>query len=322
MKTALIFGVNGQDGSYLAEFLLEKEYQVVGWIPKDVPVSLDNLDTFKEQITLVKGSLLDQQGLNELIAQTQPDEIYNLASPSSPSASWEDVIYKNDVTALGTGRLLEGIRNHCPGAKFYQSSSSEMFGKALVSPQNEETPFKPRNPYGSAKLHAYWLTNNYREGFGLFATSGIMYNHESPRRGIQYVTRKISNTAVKIKQGITDKLYLGNLDAVRDWGYAPDYVRGMWLMLQQENPDDFVIGTGVTHSVRDFCQAAFSCLGLNYQDYVLVDQSFYRPCEEVPLVADNRKAKKVLNWEPVVGFSDLVEMMVQAEYEYLSKADD
>jgi GDPmannose 4,6-dehydratase len=315
MKTALVMGVNGQDGSYLADFLLARGYSVVGWVPEDIPVSLENIQDIQEKIELVRGKFSDQQGIINLLDETQPDEVYNLASPSSPSASWEDIVYKSDVTALGTARLLEGIRNVVPSAKFYQASTSEMFGNADRAPQNEETPFHPRNPYGMAKLHAYWLTRNYREHYGLFAVSGIMFNHESPRRGTQYVTRKITQTAARIKMGLTDQLRLGNLDARRDWGFAPDYVRAMWLMINRDQPDDFVIGTGQTHSVREFCRETFSLINLDYRDYLIQDPSLFHPAEDIPLVADPSKAEENLGWTPEHTFQDIVKIMVQADLE-------
>ena len=317
MAKALILGVNGQDGSYLTELLLSKDYQVVGWVPDGIPVSFENIQHVLDQITIVKGDLGSQESLFELIEEHRPDEVYNLASPSSPSASWNDVVNVSDITATGVARLLEAIRLVHPTARFYQASSSEMFGDPVESPQNENTPFQPRNPYGIAKLHAHWLTVNYRERYGLFAVSGILYNHESPRRGLNFVTRKITNGAAKIKFGLANELCLGNLDARRDWGFAGDYVEAMWLMLQQEYPDEYVVGTGVTHSVREFCEAVFAYLDLDFQEYVKVTPVFFRPTEECLLVADCHKGKDNLDWEPKVSFVQLVQMMVKSELEAL-----
>jgi GDPmannose 4,6-dehydratase len=313
MPTALILGIDGQDGSYLAELLLKKGYAVVGWVPENLRVSFNNLDHIQESIQVVKGDLRSQSSLDTCIETYKPDEIYNLASPSAPAKSWESVIETGDVTALGVARLLEAIRHHHPEAKLYQASSSELFGNPVEVPQNENTPFHPRNPYGIAKLHAHWLIVNYRQKYGLFAVSGILFNHESPRRGLNFVTRKITNGAVKIKLGLADELELGNLNAKRDWGFAGDYVHAMWLMLQQDEPQDFVIGTGKTHSVGELCVAAFGYLNLNYQDYVIVAPKFYRPNEAKTLVADCSKAKTRLGWTPQVSFEELIQMMVASD---------
>ena len=314
MPKAIVMGVDGQDGSYLAELLLSKDYQVIGWVPNSISVSCENIDHFLDRLTIVEGDFQDQEGLFDLLELHQPDELYNLASPSFPSSSWENIIYKSDVTGLGVGRLLEAIRLKSPDTRFYQASSSELFGEPVETPQNENTPFHPRNPYGIAKLYAHWLTINYRKKYNLFAVSGILFNHESPRRGIHYVTRKISRGVVEIKLGIRDELLLGNLDAQRDWGYAKDYVKAMWLMLQQKDPDDYVIGTGSTHSVREFCEIAFNYLGLYYQDHVTVSKEFYRAEENKQLVADNTKAREDLGWEPEVAFLDLVKLMVDNDF--------
>jgi GDPmannose 4,6-dehydratase len=311
-------GIDGQDGSYLADFLLSRDYEVIGWMPENVPTSLQNIDHILNELVIEKGSLLDEGGLNELIEKYRPDEVYNLASPSSPSKSWEDLVYKMDVTALGVGRLLEAIRMKSPKTRFYQASSSELFGQPVEVPQNEDTPFHPRNPYGIAKLHGHWLTVNYRNKYDMFAVSGILYNHESPRRGLDFVTRKITNGAVKIKRGEKKELLLGNLESRRDWGYAGDFVRAMWLMLQQDEPTDYVIGTGETHTVREFCEIAFSCLDLDYRDYVKTVPEFYRPREEKPLVSDFSKARERLGWTPGCSFKELIEKMIEAENNHLA----
>lgn len=318
MKTALILGVDGQDGSYLAELLLSKKYRVIGWVPDSIPVSYTNIEQIFDQLIIVKGSLLDQEGLNSLLESYRPDEIYNLASPSLPAKSWDDPVHSGNVTALGPARLLEAIRLICPETRFYQASSSELFGNPLEVPQNENTPYNPRNPYGIAKLHAYLLTRNYRKKYGLFTVSGILYNHESPRRGLDFVTRKITHGAANIKLGLEDKLQLGNLNARRDWGYAGDYVRAMWLMLQQDKPDDYVIGTGKDHSVRDFCEVAFNYLDLDYQDYAIKAPEFYRPVEDNCLIADSSKAREELNWKTTIKFRGLVELMVENDLNSLS----
>lgn len=313
MSTALIFGVDGQDGSYLAELLIEKGYQVIGWIPDSIEVSLDHIRHLLSRMTIIRGDLTDQEGLNSCLGEYQPDEIYNLASPSSTYASWDAVLMVSEVTALGVARLLEAVRLAAPKAHFYQASSSEIFGNPLETPQKETTPFQPRNPYGISKLYAHWLTVRFRERYGMHAVSGILYNHESPRRGETFVTRKISRTAAAIKLGLEHELRLGDLDARRDWGYAGDYVRAMWLMLQHQPAQDYVIGTGVTHSVRDFCREAFAYLDLDYQDYVLQDEKFIRPVECAQLVADRTKASYNLGWEPKVTFAELVKMMVESD---------
>ena len=322
MVKALIMGVDGQDGSYLAELLLSKDYDVIGWVPNSIPVSYENIEHILDRLTIIKGDFLDQEGLNHLIEIHQPDELYNLASPSSPSSSWENIAHKSNITALGVARLLEAIRLKSPLTKIYQASSSEIFGEPVEVPQNENTPFHPRNPYGIAKLHAHWLIVNYRSEYNLFAVSGILYNHESPRRGFQYVTRKISQGAAEIKLGLRDELLLGNLDARRDWGYAQDYVYAMWLMLQQNDPDDYVVGTGKTHSVREFCDIAFNKLGLDYKKFVKVTKELYRAEESKQLVADCKKIRNTLHWEPDVSFSSLVKMMVENDYQLIHSSTD
>ena len=318
MTKALIFGVDGQDGSYLAELLLEKGYQVVGWIPDDFPTRLDNLRSCKHLVTLITGSLSDQTSLDACLEEHQPDEIYSLAAPSAPYASWENPVMVGDVAALGVTRLLEAVRRVTPHAHLYQASSSELFGDPVEVPQSETTPFHPRNPYGIAKLYAHWMTVRYRQQHGLFTVSGILFNHESPRRGLVFVTRKISQAAARIKLGMEKELHLGDLDARRDWGFAGDYVRAMWMMLNHHAPHDLVIGTGETHAVREFCQLAFSCLDLDYHDYVIQDPRFVRPAETAQLVANPRKALEELGWQPQVTFAQLVRLMVEADLRLLS----
>ena len=317
MRRALILGVNGQDGSYLAELLLRKGCRVASWIPENIPIDLGLTQHLAGQFEMVKGDLRDQEGMEACLRSFQPDEIYNFASPSSPAASWEMPVDVGDITALGVARLLEAVRRAARQARFYQASSSELFGEPLEAPQNEATPFQPRNPYGIAKLYAHWMTVRYRDHFGLYAVSGILFNHESPRRGLEFVTRKITHTAARIKLGLADELHLGDLDARRDWGFAGDYVQAIWLMLQQEQPRDYVIGTGETHSVREFCEQAFACLGLDYRDYVVQDPAFVRPPETRQLVADARRARDELGWQPQVGFNELVKMMVDADWRAL-----
>lgn len=316
-KIALILGVDGQDGSYLAEFLLDKNYVVVGWIPSTISVKLDNIQHILDRIELTKGNLLDQESLEQCISQYYPDEIYNLASPSSPSASWSSPVIVGEVAGLGVARLLKAVRKIRPDARFYQASTSELFGEPTVSPQNEAIPFHPRNPYGVAKLYAHYMVMNYRAEHHIFAVNGILYNHESPRRGLEFVTRKITYTAARIKLGLETKLPLGNLDARRDWGFAGDYVEAMWLMLQLDAPQDFVIGSGESHSVRDFCAIAFEHLGLDYREYVLEDKNFFRPSEQVQLVADPSKAGVILGWWPKTPFKDLVIKMVDADMTFV-----
>jgi len=319
MPTALITGINGQDGSYLAELLLKKNYQVVGMVRRSSTVTFERIEHIQDDILIVQGDLHDQSSLVSLLEEYKPDEVYNLAAQSFVPTSWNQPLLTGEVTGLGVARLLEAIRLVNPKIRFYQASSSEMFGKVLEVPQNEQTPFYPRSPYGVAKVYGHWITVNYRESFELFAASGILFNHESPRRGLEFVTRKISNTAAKIKLGLTKELRLGNLEAQRDWGFAGDYVEAMWMMLQHGQPDNFVIGTGETHYVREFCELAFSCLDLNYHDYVVQDQRFYRPAEVDLLISDPSKAKKELGWQTKVSFKGLVEMMVEADLRRLSK---
>ncbi len=317
MPTALITGITGQDGSYLAELLLAKGYRVVGMARRASTVTYERIQHLLADIVVIQGDLTDQGSLLPIFEEFEPVEVYNLAAQSFVPTSWNQPALTGDVTALGVTRMLEAIRFVNSRIRFYQASSSEMFGKVVEVPQRESTPFYPRSPYGVAKVYGHWITVNYRESFGLFAVSGILFNHESPRRGLEFVTRKISDGVARIKLGLARELRLGNLDARRDWGFAGDYVKAMWLMLQQEKPDNFVVGTGETHSVREFCQIAFEHVGLDYRDFVVQDQRFYRPAEVDELVADPAKAGRVLGWEVGVTFKDLVTMMVTADLERL-----
>jgi GDPmannose 4,6-dehydratase len=319
MPTALITGITGQDGSYLAELLLKKGYRVIGVVRRSSTVTSERIKHILDDITIVQGDLQDQGSLLSLLEEHKPSEVYNLAAQSFVPTSWSQPALTGDVTAIGVTRLLEAIRFVDPKIRFYQASSSEMFGKVMEVPQKESTPFYPRSPYGVAKVYGHWITVNYRESFNIFATSGILFNHESPRRGLEFVTRKITDGAARIKLGMAKDLHLGNLESQRDWGFAGDYVKAMWLMLQQEHADNFVIGTGETHSVREFCEIAFSRLGLDYKDHVLQDDKFYRPAEVDLLISDPSKACNVLKWEPSVSFNDLVTMMVDADMERLEK---
>ncbi len=313
MPKALITGITGQDGSYLAETLLQKGYEVVGMVRRSSTVNYERIAHIQGSIEFVNGDLLDQISLIDAIKIHEPDEIYNLAAQSFVQTSFGQPVLTGETTALSVTRMLDAIRIVNPKIRFYQASSSEMFGKVAEVPQTETTPFHPRSPYGVAKVYGHWITVNYRESYNLHASSGILFNHESPRRGLEFVTRKISYGAASIKLGLEEKLSLGNLDAKRDWGFAGDYVEAMWMMLQQEQPDDYVICSGMTHSVREFCDLAFNHLGLNYEDHVVVDEQFFRPAEVDLLVGDYRKAKRVLAWEPSTSFKDLVAMMVEAD---------
>ena len=313
MKTALITGVTGQDGSYLAEFLLKKGYRVVGMVRRTSTLNLNLIKHIQDQIILAQGDLLDQGSLYEVFDTYRPDEVYNLGGQSNVQLSWSQAVLTAESTALGVTRLLDCTRQVTPQARFYQASTSEMFGEADESPQTVHTRLNPRNPYGVAKVYGHLMVKNYRHQHGLYAVSGVLYNHESPRRGLEFVTRKITHGAACIKLGLADELRLGNLDAQRDWGFAGDYVRAMWLMLQADQPQDYVIGTGQLHSVRDLCQAAFAAVGLDYQDHVVVDPAFYRPAEAHPLLADPSRAQRELGWTPEVSFEDLVRMMVAAD---------
>ncbi|HAP67586.1 MAG TPA: GDP-mannose 4,6-dehydratase [Nitrospinae bacterium] len=319
MKKALITGITGQDGSYLAEFLLDKGYKVAGMVRRASTESFERIDHIKNKIELKQADLLDQSSIIDAIEEVEPDEIYNLAAQSFVPTSWSQPILTGEFTALGVTRMLEAIRHINKRIKFYQASSSEMFGKVQQVPQTEKTPFYPRSPYGVAKVYGHWITVNYRESYNIFACSGILFNHESPRRGREFVTRKITEGAVKIKLGLAKELRLGNLDAKRDWGYAKDYVRAMWLMLQQKEPSDYVIATGKEHSVQELVEIAFGRLGLKWKDYVVIDSAFLRPAEVDHLVGDYSKAKKELGWEPQISFQELTEMMVEADMEKLKR---
>ncbi|MGD8623493.1 MAG: GDP-mannose 4,6-dehydratase [Anaerolineae bacterium] len=321
-KRALITGITGQDGSYLAEFLLQQGYEVIGMVRRSSTVNFGRIEQIQDRVTLVHGDLLDQTSLIDIMSEHRPEEIYNLAAQSFVPISWKQPVLTGEFTAMGVTRVLEAMRNAVPQARFYQASSSEMFGKVREVPQNEDTPFYPRSPYGVAKVYGHWITINYRESYDLFACSGILFNHESPRRGLEFVTRKVTYGAAQIKLGLAHELRLGNLDARRDWGYAGDYVRAMWLMLQQDQPDDYVVGTGETHAVRELCQVAFDCLDLDWQEYVKVDPEFYRPAEVDLLVSDPSKAREKLGWQPDVSFEGLVEMMVDADLAHLKQIHD
>jgi GDPmannose 4,6-dehydratase len=318
-KRALITGITGQDGSYLAEFLLSKGYEVTSMVRRSSTVNFGRIEHIQDRITLAHGDLLDQTSLMDIMREHRPDEIYNLAAQSFVPVSWKQPVLTGEFTALGVTRMLEAVRAVAPEARFYQASSSEMFGKVQQVPQSEKTPFYPRSPYGVAKVYGHWITVNYRESYGLFACSGILFNHESPRRGLEFVTRKVTHGAALVKLGLSDRLRLGNLDARRDWGYAGDYVRAMWLMLQQDTPKDYVIGTAETHSVRELCQVAFGHLDLDWEKYVVVDPEFCRPAEVDLLVSDPSKARSELGWEPTVGFMELICMMVDADLAHLKR---
>ena len=313
MPTALITGITGQDGSYLAESLLDKGYDVIGMVRRSSTVNYERIAHIQGAIQFVNGDLLDQISLIEAIKEHNPDEVYNLAAQSFVQTSFGQPVLTGETTALSVTRILDAIRNVDPSTRFYQASSSEMFGKVAEVPQNEATPFYPRSPYGVAKVYGHWITVNYRESYNLHASSGILFNHESPRRGLEFVTRKISYGAASIKLGLETKLALGNLDSKRDWGFAGDYVEAMWLMLQEDSPDDYVICTGETHSVREFCQVAFGHLSLSYEDHVEVDEKFFRPAEVDLLVGDYSKASSKLQWAPKTTFEELVTMMVDAD---------
>jgi GDPmannose 4,6-dehydratase len=317
-KRALITGISGQDGSYLAELLLERGYEVHGLVRGSPDQPFQRLAGIRDRLNLHPADLLDESSLFDVMRTVSPDEVYNLAAMSSVSQSWRLAIATAEYTAVGVTRLLEAIRDVCPEARFYQASSSEMFGRARKSPQDEETPFYPRSPYGVAKVYGHFITVNYRESFGIRGCSGILFNHESPRRGEAFVTRHISQGVAAIKLGLTDELVLGNLDVRRDWGYAKEYVEAMWLMLQQEKPGDFVIGTGVSHSVRDLVDFAFQAVGLNPEDHIRIDPELARPAEIEEVVADASKARRVLGWEPKVSCEEVIEMMVEADLEQLA----
>jgi len=316
-QTALITGITGQDGSYLAEFLLEKGYRVVGMTRRSSTDSMERIEHLQDRIELLQGDVLDQASLVAAIQAASPTEVYNLAAMSFVPTSWNQPVLTGEFTGLGVTRMLEAIRQVDPSIKFYQASSSEMFGKVREIPQNESTPFHPRSPYGVAKAYGHFLTVNYRESFGIFAVSGILFNHESPRRGLEFVTRKVSDGAARISLGIASELRMGNLDARRDWGFAGDYVQAMWAMLQQPVPCDYVVATGIDHSVRDLCRIAFEQVGLDYQKYVVIDEALYRPAEVDHLLGDPSRARDELGWKPTLGFEEIVSMMVEADMKRL-----
>ena len=319
VKKALITGVTGQDGSYLAEFLLEQGYEVIGMVRRTSLLNYQRIKHIQDRITLVSGDLLDQASVIDILREHRPQEVYNLAAQSFVPTSWKQPVLTGEFTALGVTRVLEAIRFVDPSIKFYQASSSEMFGKVQEVPQSEKTPFYPRSPYGVAKVYGHWITVNYRESYDMFAVSGILFNHESPRRGLEFSTRKVSHGVAMIKLGMAKELRMGNLDPERDWGYAGDYVRAMWMMLQEEKPDTYVVATGTTHSVRKLCDVAFAHVGLDYRDYVVQDPAFMRPAEVDQLIGDASKAKAVMGWEPAVSFEELVRMMVDADLEMLQR---
>jgi GDPmannose 4,6-dehydratase len=318
-KTALITGITGQDGSYLAEWLLEQGYRVCGMVRRASTENFQRIEHLRDHLELYQADLLDQTSLAQVLGDVQPDEVYNLAAMSFVPTSWQQPVLTAEFTAVGVTRLLDALRNVCPRARFYQASSSEMFGRVRETPQRETTPFHPRSPYGVAKVYGHFITVNYRESYGLFACSGILFNHESPRRGLEFVTRKISSGVARIKLGLARELRLGNLLAQRDWGFAGDYVRAMWLMLQQEQAEDYVVGTGETHCVEELVRIAFDHAGLDWKAHVVVDPQFYRPAEVDLLLADPSRARKQLGWVPKVGFKQLVSMMVDADLEALKQ---
>lgn len=320
-KRALVTGITGQDGSYLAEFLLDHGYEVIGMIRRTSTVNFERISHLQDKVTLVVGDLLDQISIIDILREHRPNEVYNLAAQSFVPASWTQPVFTGEATALGVTRVLDAIRIVDPDIRFYQASSSEMFGKVRETPQNELTPFYPRSPYGVAKVYGHWITVNYRESYGMHASSGMLFNHESERRGVEFSTRKISHGAARIKLGLASELRLGNLQARRDWGYAPDYVRAMWLMLQQPEPGDYVVASGQQHSVRDFCELAFGHLGLDYRRYVVQDPKFMRPAEVDTLVGDASKARQVLGWQPECPFELLVERMVDADIRLVSTTE-
>lgn len=319
MPTALITGITGQDGSYLAELLLSKGYRVIGVARRSSTVTYERIEHLLDDVTVVQGDLHDQGSLLALLEEYEPTEVYNLAAQSFVPTSWNQPALTGEITALGVTRMLEAIRFVNPKIRFYQASSSEMFGKVVEVPQCETTSFYPRSPYGVAKVYGHWITVNYRESFNMFASSGILFNHESPRRGLEFVTRKISDGVARIKLGQAKELHLGNLEAQRDWGFAGDYVEAMWRMLQHDKPDNFVVGMGETHSVREFCEIAFNHVGLDYNDYVVQDEKFYRPAEVDLLISNPSKIRSVLGWEPAIEFNELVTMMVDSDIKRLDK---
>ena len=319
MSKALITGITGQDGSYLAEFLLEKGYDVIGMVRRSSTLNFSRIEHIQDEITLVSGDLLDQVSLINILQEHEPEEVYNLAAQSFVPTSWKQPVFTGDVTALGVTRMLEAVRTVDDGIRFYQASSSEMFGKVREVPQTEDTPFYPRSPYGVAKVYGHWITINYRESYDLHATSGILFNHTSPRRGLEFVLRKITYGVAKIMLGLADELALGNLDAKRDIGFAGDYVEAMWLMLQQPEPDNYVVATEETHSIREMCEAAFGYVDLDWQDYVVQDPRFMRPAEVDILIGDASKARRMLGWEPRYSFTEMVELMVDSDIKLLKQ---
>jgi GDPmannose 4,6-dehydratase len=322
MKKALITGITGQDGSYLAEFLLGKGYGVYGMVRRASFQRFDRIQHILDRVEIIEGDLTDQSSLDDAMKTIAPDEVYNLASQSFVPTSWNQPVLTADVTGTGVTRMLEAIRKHKPDSKFYQASTSEMFGKVRETPQNEMTPFYPRSPYGVAKVYAHWITINYRESYDIFACSGICFNHESPRRGLEFISRKVTDGVARIKRGLADQLKLGNLEARRDWGFARDFVEAMWLMLQQDQPEDYVIATGVSHSVRDLVQAAFGYVGLSVEPHVIVDPKLFRPAEVDTLVGDPSKAKARLGWTPTLSFDEMICMMVEADLKRLSQVPE
>jgi len=322
LKKVLITGITGQDGSYLADLLLEKGYEVYGMVRRSSVEKLDRIEHIRDKINFVQADLLDQLSIISVIQEVSPDEVYNLAAMSFVPTSWTQPVLTGEFTGLGVTRVLEAVRLVNKDIRFYQASSSEMFGKVKEVPQTENTPFHPRSPYGVAKVYGHYITVNYRESYDIFAASGILFNHESPRRGLEFVTKKVTNAAAKIKLGLQDYLYLGNVDSKRDWGYAKDYVEAMWLMLQQDGPDDYVVATGQSHSVKEWVQAAFECLDMDWEKYVKIDQKFIRPAEVDTLIGDSSKAQKILGWKPKVNFKELVRIMVEYDYGQLKKANN
>jgi GDPmannose 4,6-dehydratase len=318
-KRALITGITGQDGSYLAELLLDEGYEVIGMVRRSSTETFERISHIQDRLTLVSGDLLDEVSITNILREHRPQEVYNLAAQSFVQTSWLQPVFTGETTALGVTRVLDAIRTVDPEIRFYQASSSEMFGKVQAVPQDEDTSFYPRSPYGVAKVYGHWITVNYRESYNLHASSGILFNHESPRRGLEFVTRKVTNGVAKIKLGLAKEIRLGNLDAQRDWGYAADYVRAMYLMLQQDSPDDYVVATGETHPVRELCEVAFAAAGLNWENHVVIDSAFMRPAEVDLLVGDPAKAERVLGWRRDVDFTQLVEMMVASDLKALQR---
>jgi GDPmannose 4,6-dehydratase len=319
MKKALITGITGQDGSYLAEFLLTKGYEVCGMVRRSSTINYERISHIQDRLKLTQGDLLDQNSLIEALKSSEPDEVYNLGAQSFVPTSWNQPVLTGEFTALGVTRMLEAIRTVNPKIRFYQASSSEMFGKIRETPQNERTPLYPRSPYGVAKVYGHWITVNYRESYGIFCCSGILFNHESPRRGLEFVSRKVTSAAAKIKLGLQKELKMGNLDARRDWGFSGDYVEAMWLMLQQEEPEDYVVATGISHSVKDLIEVAFDHVGLDWEEYVVSDPKLFRPAEVDCLLGDPGKAKSKLGWQPKLTFEELIRMMVDADLQIHQK---